>query len=473
MKFKYLVFASALLATLPTFAMDYDTDIYVDNTSTSSTSTYKPATKTSNYPKFEGHILAEYYIDSLVDKNDIVNPHDDRNNYYLNLEALLKLKFTQGFFVETKWQLSPVNDRVYTGDIYADHPGYIVGNSLNSDLYGNYDYVKRKFQFSSYGLAVETLNIGYKNDNFADNVFQTVFTQFRLKYNLMLITQDRNLASDILAIGKSKAVNTENRILVERINKYGYLSLANVSEVRSPAEKHSHSGYTPNQQMEIPAYECFSIAASVRKVSGNMSVSSIPGEGSTLTAERNGNRKLLRLVSAGPSGGEGTIYTTAKIYKPEKLNRAKCEKLSLMMTKSINCEGVCFPLALLYNDKNEFVGYLMNKAGGKELQRCVFIPQLLKKNFPGWTKVDTTTLCVTILRKLKYLHERNVILGDINPNNILVVSPSQVYFVDKDPGSGASALYSLADFKIRNDMDVQKAYLLGKFGPSRSSMGVT
>lgn len=167
MKFKYLVFASALLATLPTFAMDYDTDIYVDNTSTSSTSTYKPATKTSYYPKFEGHILAEYYIDSLVDKNDIVNPHDDRNNYYLNLEALLKLKFTQGFFVETKWQLSPVNDRVYTGDIYADHPGYIVGNSLNSDLYGNYDYVKRKFQFSSYGLAVETLNIGYKNDNFA------------------------------------------------------------------------------------------------------------------------------------------------------------------------------------------------------------------------------------------------------------------------------------------------------------------
>ena len=167
MKFKYLVFASALLATLPTFAMDYDTDIYVDNTSTSSTSTYKPATKTFYYPKFEGHILAEYYIDSLVDKNDIVNPHDDRNNYYLNLEALLKLKFTQGFFVETKWQLSPVNDRVYTGDIYADHPGYIVGNSLNSDLYGNYDYVKRKFQFSSYGLAVETLNIGYKNDNFA------------------------------------------------------------------------------------------------------------------------------------------------------------------------------------------------------------------------------------------------------------------------------------------------------------------
>lgn len=42
------------------------------------------------------------------------------------------------------------------------------------------------------------------------------------------------------------------------------------------------------------------------------------------------------------------------------------------------------------------------------------------------------TLCITILKKLKYLHDRNVILGDINPNNILVVSPTEVYFVDTD-----------------------------------------
>ena len=279
---------------------------------------------------------------------------------------------------------------------------------------------------------------GDKNDNFADNVFQTVFTQFHLKYNLMLITQDRNLANDVLAIGKSKAVNTTNQILAERINKYGYLSLINLDEEQSPIKKGFHSVYNPNHQKEIPEKECFAIATSVRKVSGKMMVTFIPCEGATLIAERNGDRRSVKLISAGPSGGEGTIYTTnipnivAKIYKPEKLDRAKFEKLNLMMTKFINCEGVCFPLALLYNNRNEFVGYLMNKAEAKELQRCVFIPQLLKKTFPKWTKIDTTTLCVTILRKLKYLHERNIILGDINPNNILVVSPTQVYFVDTD-----------------------------------------
>ena len=40
----------------------------------------------------------------------------------------------------------------------------------------------------------------------------------------------------------------------------------------------------------------------------------------------------------------------------------------------------------------------------------------------------------------------------------------QIYFIDKDNDTGASDLYSLADFNVRNDMNVQKAYLLGKFG---------
>ena len=35
--------------------------------------------------------------------------------------------------------------------------------------------------------------LGDENDNFADNVFQTVFTQYRMKYNLILITQDKTL----------------------------------------------------------------------------------------------------------------------------------------------------------------------------------------------------------------------------------------------------------------------------------------
>lgn len=47
----------------------------------------------------------------------------------------------------------------------------------------------------------------------------------------------------------------------------------------------------------------------------------------------------------------------------------------------------------------------------------------------------------------------------------------QVYFIDKNSDDGASKLYSLADFNVRNDMDIQKAYMLGKFGAVPSLEG--
>ncbi len=274
---------------------------------------------------------------------------------------------------------------------------------------------------------------GDSHDNFADNVFQTVFTKFRLKYNLMLITQDNNLARDILAIRKSKSVQTKKRILVERIDKDGCLD----TSFRSTRPQYVEQNIS-EERAQIPDDERFAFATSVRKVDDVLTVSSIPTEGSEVIAELKGERNRIQLLKALASGGEGTIYTTnctgivAKIYKREKIDRAKLEKLRLMVGKNIACQGVCLPRALLYNQQQEFVGYLMQEAKGKELQTCVFIPQLLKKTFPNWTKTDTVTLCVTILKKLKYLHDRNVILGDINPKNILVVSPTEVYFVDTD-----------------------------------------
>lgn len=182
----------------------------------------------------------------------------------------------------------------------------------------------------------------------------------------------------------------------------------------------------------------FAFADHITYTTGTIKVTALPQEGDVVIAERGGNRKNVRLVKAGNSGGEGTIYQTdipnvvAKIYKQGKLDKAKYDKLKLMMTKNINCPGVCFPIVLLYNNRNKFVGLLMNKAEGKELQKCLFIPQLLKKYFTTWKKKDTVQLCITILKKFKYLHDRNIILGNINPNNILVVSPTQVYFVDTD-----------------------------------------
>lgn len=64
---------------------------------------------------------------------------------------------------------------------------------------------------------------GEAGDNFADNVFQVVFTKFRMNYHLMLITEDKDLAEDILKLNDSKSVKAKP-IIVKRINRFGYLS---------------------------------------------------------------------------------------------------------------------------------------------------------------------------------------------------------------------------------------------------------
>ena len=45
-----------------------------------------------------------------------------------------------------------------------------------------------------------------------------------------------------------------------------------------------------------------------------------------------------------------------------------------------------------------------------------------------------------------------------------ILRRDQIYFVDKNRNDGASSLYSLVEFNVRNDMNILKAYLLGKFG---------
>lgn len=273
---------------------------------------------------------------------------------------------------------------------------------------------------------------GEQGDNFADNVFQVVFTKFRMTHKLLLITQDNDLAKDIIALNSNKSVRA-NPVHVKRINQYGFLSnfTWNTENTKSDSSKKNNR---PSNEEELDEDEVFQICKSVTTLDDSrLAVSHIPTENEIVYTSR-GPIKLESKVAA---GGEGIIYTTntpyvAKIYKKENNTKRKYEKIKLMLSKEIECEGVCYPVAALYNSNKEFVGYMMPKAKGKELQKSIFIKPLFLKNFPNWKKRDTVELCITILEKIKYLHDRNIVMGDINPANILVVSPKEVYFVDTD-----------------------------------------
>lgn len=354
------------------------------------------------------------------------------------------------------------------------------------------------------------INSDEDDGNFADNVFLSVFMKYRIKYTMVLITQDTNLAQEIENLNNSKAVSIErgaNRIYVFRIDKHGLLnrfyfkqedenstnSASDKSKAETPikeekvfektksldaedksedpdsitdnideAEELTDADLLEHEDADLEQAEdldeldktdkknknpkgskvnrynqCFKVCTKVTTLEDSkIGVSTVPEENSTLYTSKDKSHSIVLLKKLA-AGGEGYVFETnteyvAKIYKPENNTVLKKTKIELMLSRKIKYQGICTPVEALYNGDGVFVGYLMPKATGKELQRCIFVKPLLLKNFPNWNKADLVQLCITILRKIKFLHDKNIILGDINPANILVESPKKVYFVDTD-----------------------------------------
>lgn len=159
-------------------------------------------------------------------------------------------------------------------------------------------------------------------------------------------------------------------------------------------------------------------------------------QGSVVTTSSGRQLTLDKAISA---GGEGTIHAVAgnaevcKIYHIEKLTTRRREKISLMVTRKIAEPGICWPTELVFNAQKEFVGYVMPRADGRTLHSTVFVKQVLLKTFAKWTRRDLVNVATAFLKQVHYLHSLNIIVGDINPMNLLVTADSnKVWMVDTD-----------------------------------------
>lgn len=266
-------------------------------------------------------------------------------------------------------------------------------------------------------------------DNFVDNVFHTQITRLRVHNTVLLITNDIKLGKDILLLNDSQSVNGKPTY-VQKVNRFGFLQKV-VKDYDSKVKTHKPSKST------VKASEKFQLTTSIVRYNDEiLAYQDSVSENDVVFDEQN---KSIRLGEELGKGGEGSVFATsdakyvAKIYKKEKVTREKIDKLKLMLSKPIEYEGICYPKAILYNHHRQFVGYLMPKAKGKELRNFLFIPKkVFEMRNPDWKRIDLVKLCLTILDKFAYLHDRNIILGDINPFNILVESAEKVYLVDVD-----------------------------------------
>ena len=257
---------------------------------------------------------------------------------------------------------------------------------------------------------------------FADNIFLSLFTKHRLKYNLCLITNDTALAQEIRDLKTSKAVHSIKDI------KLFYIKDKQLKEWYPRHNTTIINTKKPNFQFSLPN------SPKNTKDNKTLNISIIPKAKDTITDQNGQSHKLIQELA---SGGEGIAYRTntdliCKIYKQEKNTKFKKEKIELFINHSIQVAQVCLPKATAYNSKQEFIGYLMPQAQGYPLQTSLFQPQLLNQKFPTMNKWHLVTIAINLLQKIQKLHSYNIILGDINPQNILVQDENKIFIIDTD-----------------------------------------
>ncbi len=142
-----------------------------------------------------------------------------------------------------------------------------------------------------------------------------------------------------------------------------------------------------------------------------------------------GYLKLER--SKAVSGGEGTCFKTyngffVKLYNKNHLNYVNLKKLQKMMEMDISNDFVLWPLDIVYYNNN-FAGYVM-----KELKGAYNIDDMRDLGFRvgDMSPLDRYKICLHFLKTVDYLHRKNILVGDMKPDNIMVKPPRSVYIID-------------------------------------------
>lgn len=300
-------------------------------------------------------------------------------------------------------------------------------------------------------------------DRFADPELLQVGIRFQSNYKLCFITQDLALAQTLLA-NRAEAetgyqvtfIAQKSGELVPWESKLAHQGKSATRPETRADDRGRDSGVAgtsrpavsaPSVSPESPAAPRRHVAAavpdggfapSVRLRSldhAPLKVNDLPQTGSSVRVDGHGRLSLGRRIS---EGGEGCIYETSqaqwvcKIYHASCLTRARQEKLELMVSRVVSAEGVCWPHALVRNESDEFVGYVMPRAEGSTLRQAVFGKNLLARKFPRWDREQLTQCAITVLRAVERIHALGVLIGDVNPMNFLVRDEHTVFVVDCD-----------------------------------------
>ncbi|WP_419763952.1 MAG: hypothetical protein ACNI28_09155 [Arcobacter sp.] len=135
-------------------------------------------------------------------------------------------------------------------------------------------------------------------------------------------------------------------------------------------------------------------------------------------------------------GGEALVYdvkgsrSLAKIFHKGNIDLNYKENVVKQLQKLYFSKSIVTPKEILYDGNNSFIGYSMPKKKGVELGKLLIAK--VTDFFPNYTLIDTLDIAISITKIFEETKDKKVIVGDVNPRNILVANKDEVYLIDTD-----------------------------------------
>lgn len=262
----------------------------------------------------------------------------------------------------------------------------------------------------------------------------------------LMLAQDGRLAEELKQVRGQNVVvckvNLDGPLLPYKATRQIYEAMLarEPEEPANPAPAVRPVQPTPATQTAppVPVVQAAWVERSAREKTAAEGVA-LPLPGERLTARwSDGSQRELLIGKAIGQGGEGVVYETAqrellaKVYMERDSRRLA--KLKYMVEHDPHIPGLCWPLALLYNGRGEWMGFLMARAPGVELDRTSFHPGRDNSSITaqGWTRKSLALVAANIADIFSRMHEQGILMGDVNPRNFVVERDCTVHLVDCD-----------------------------------------
>ncbi|MEI6623869.1 MAG: zinc-ribbon domain containing protein [Actinomycetes bacterium] len=274
-----------------------------------------------------------------------------------------------------------------------------------------------------------------KDGDFADPIILMVVTRERVSRDVVILTQDRNLAGDLRDLKQQGSVRSKHEIVVLSVSPGGGIAPTRrpaVPGAISKARGNAPTGANPAKEMK------FRIAKSPdSSPDAPITEQHPPGTGESVLI--GGSAFTLGERLHKEATAEGSVYSivrsdlVAKIYLAGKMTRHRHDKLCRIIQVRPDIPTVMWPQNLVMTNDGLPCGYVMARSRGKPLATEVFLPGILRSQHPGWDRRNLIAMSASVAQTVASLHSLNIVVGDLNQRNLLVDTTGRtVDFVDSD-----------------------------------------